>query len=337
MVYGMEPIMKVAVTRLTQCLTTQHLLYRLIQLLRKKLLMLYSTDSGSICSPIDTEGPMEWQRATQYQYAFMPNDKVQNRKEKLHFQPASNESETYKLDADVFNPSAELARTYELIMKRCAPSGIVDHDFLARAASWEYIPTDRNPVLDDVKIIHNESTSYIADFIYKWIADWGEIEEQPSDKRYLFMTHYVQLAKEFYDYYTKILENKITIKDKETINANIRLHCDVGIKDNSVGIQPRNLRGFLWSNLASDVVEPKWHKACNREYCWRIAGNAMRADWKWCGNSCASYMAKTKKATRTDSIFDTSREHVLKAKLAKADDWSKEYSKKTSLKRKGTK
>ena len=298
----------------------------LIQLWRSKFQVWYKnngegdTASASAAAPTPlnaTEVPMEWQRATRYQYSFSSN--VPNRKEKLFYEPKTYDFERYDLHALAFNPSAELARVYEsIVTKANHRGGAVSSDMLIRSSSWVWVTTGRNPILGEVKEAHNELTDYIADYIYKWISVWGEIEDQQPSKRHLFMINYMMLAEQFHGLYTKILTNAISQKDKDVINENIRLHCDVGISDDGVGIQPKNLLGYLWVNLADDVFQPKWHKVCNREGCWRVAGTAVRADWKWCGNSCASYMAKTPKAKRTPSMFDESKISSLQARIDKS-------------------
>jgi hypothetical protein len=212
----------------------------------------------------------------------------------------------YELNADDFNPSAELARVYEIVMHN---NGNPPEDYAVMCAKKMFIGGPKG--LSKTKQQHNLIHGSMKTYFRQWITDWGELEK---DNDQLHLHNYWQLAKNFHGFYTNMKEP--TAEQLSDISENIRLHCEVGLMTDPNGhhptfdVAPKNLRGFLWKLLAEDY-ENHWQAVqlihCARPACIRVFGRKRRGQAKACGAACATYISKNKNENQIQSAFSKSQ------------------------------
>jgi hypothetical protein len=209
----------------------------------------------------------------------------------------------YELHKNDYNPSAELARVYENVMKTFKNP---PEDYALMCAKKMFVETDTKG-LSETKQTHNAIHGNIKWAMRDWISNWGELEQ---DAPSFYLDHYWQLAEKFYKFYESIKEP--TSEALQEISSQVRLHCEVGLQADDDGfhpafeITPKNLRGFLWMSLAEDY-ENHWNAVtiihCAREACTRVFGSNVRNDKTTCGSSCRNALNRNPKAIATSSLF----------------------------------
>ena len=276
---------------------------------------------------------MQWEKYDEVTWKTSGFDQDQPKKNQLRYdslQPTHQElaKEEYELDATEFNPSAELARAFELIMYNVAAGGDArpPYDYLLTCSSFKWKETNREPVLSGVKQLHNFAHGQIQRFTQVWSSHWGK----PNSDKYDFKEKdYLQLAARFYNLYCLGHEDNLVFMDYDEINENIRLHCDVGLHraarldsanigemtlgDKSVsqqpqygiGIIPKSLLGFLWLNLADDIANKKSYGVCQgTPDCTRVWGTNVQTNKKTCSSSCSIHLERNTNVEIFPSIFE---------------------------------
>ena len=277
--------------------------------------MLYSTDSGSIRSLIvQSEEPMEWQRykdRVHWSASGLADGLQPNQIGDWSLKPSVKTSpiETYVVEDERYNPSAELARIFENISQRVGAG----HDtrpplsYLLTCTKFQWVRSDDNKPLTPTKIKHNEAFAFMQTFTQDWVTNWGKPNDDKTDWT---LKDYLQLSARFYYFYSNI--NDLQQDDIDEINANVRLYCDVGLNqakgatEYTFGTVAKNLLGFCWRSLAYDVANPQSYRACARQWCTRVFNENARKDIKSCNNRCSTALSRGRNAktdVKHESIF----------------------------------
>jgi hypothetical protein len=283
-----------------------------------------------VYSPIYTEEAMKWSKYDTVVW-FQDTEKKEPRGnqtrhwllDKAHPELAQEE---YEVDASEFNPSAELARAFELMQANIAADGKKPpYDYLSTTASFKWNETKREPALSGVKTMHNFAHNQISRFSQIWSSYWG----QPNNDHYIYQPKdYLKLAHKFYTIYHASINNSIDYFHTEEINENIRLHCDVGLhktarldqakfgnmqlgddshglSEHDIGIIPKSLLGYLWFNLADDIANKKRYGFCQgRAGCIRVFGTNVRSSRNTCSKACRTHLSRSPNVEIFPSIFE---------------------------------
>lgn len=256
---------------------------------------------------------MQWKKYDSVDWKTSGFDQDQPQKNQIRYdslQPTHPElaKEEYELNAKEFNPSAEMARIFELIMYNVAAGGNArpPYDYLLTCSSFEWRETKREKVLSEVKQLHNFAHKQIQRFTAIWSSHWG----QPNNDKYNFKEKdYLKIAARFYNLYSLAHDNKLVKMDYEEINENIRLHCDVGIHkvdtEHNIGITPQSLLGFIWLNLADDIANKKNYGICQgRTDCIRILSTKLENETKTCSLACTNHLKRNPNVEIFPSTFE---------------------------------
>ena len=279
--------------------------------------MWYKINGGNLnvfLSPINTtEELMQWSKYDSVIWTSPGPDPDQLRKNQNNnwsISPVHPEliKKPYKLDATKFNPSAELARIFELIMANIAEDGPrPPYDYLMTCSSFSWVTTKHESGLSEVKTLHNNAHTIIDDYTQTWVSNWGN----PSLDKYQWKEQdYLKLAARFYNLYSLAHDNNLVYMDYEEINEGIRLHCNVGLaRDESgighnIGITPKSLEGFLWLTLANDITNKKKYGICSRPNCTRVFGTNVRNNKSICSSTCRNYLNRNTDKETFPSIFE---------------------------------
>jgi hypothetical protein len=216
-------------------------------------------------------------------------------------------------DEKKFNPSAELARVFELILQRVIEKHYVRPPLshLVTCSSFMWILDASGKPLSDKKKEHNEVHQWMQVYTQDWISDWG----QPTLDSYEWqLEDYLKLSERFYYFYSNV--DNLQQDDIDEINEAITLHCNVKLNQINIlepnylfGIVPENLLGYCWINLAKDIANKNKNRVCARQWCTRILNQNARPDMKSCGNSCSSMLSRSgggsSKKISHESVFMT--------------------------------
>ncbi|MFB0901121.1 MAG: hypothetical protein QMB22_03840 [Dehalococcoidia bacterium] len=217
----------------------------------------------------------------------------------------------YVLSAEKYNPAAELARVYELVLMQVATanrSRDMADAYIQMVAEVMHIETKNSP-MTEFKRIHNIDNGIILVETLNWINKWGIITDTAIGRREMECKDYLLIAKRFYDYYAH--RGKLNSRELKEINHGIQSNCNVGIfrddmlqTETDFGFQPKNILGFLWITLGKDLGTPTLFKRCKRELCGRIFGSQLMKDNLFCSINCTNSEADDLSSMSMNSIFD---------------------------------
>lgn len=290
----------------------------ILKLQKWRCLVWYKTNGETLNAfafPTYTEELMEWQRykdrmtwsASGFEDGLQPN---QIGDWSLRPTIKTSPMQTYIVDDEKFNPSAELARVFENISQQIGEG----HDtrpplsYLMTCCQFMWVRNQDKRPLTETKQKHNDAFSSIQTFTQTWSTNWGQLN---NDNYVWQLKDFLQLSARFYYFYSN--SNVLVQDDIDEINDGIRLHCDVGLNrakgttDYSMGVIPKNLLGYCWKSLANDIANKKEHRMCASQWCTRVFKENIRPNKQSCGNSCSTSISRSQRVKKAhegrESIF----------------------------------